>query len=140
MIGTIDESWLVLGLRVAGVLHFTTLVIACFTPMPANWDENLARLPDVHRRFAVAQNFFIGAVLAFCGLVSVLFAPLLAGGSDGGRIICVGIALWWGGRLVVLPWLRVWPQLKGSIWRAGFAFLHLQCAIFAIVYGWLALR
>ncbi|MET0261883.1 MAG: hypothetical protein ABW223_03215 [Rariglobus sp.] len=135
-----DDALLINGLRVAGVLHFTTLIIACFTPVPANWENNLAMLPEVHRRFAVAQNFFIGATLAFCGAISLLFAPVLAGGSDGGRILCAGIALWWGGRLVVLPWLRVWPELSGRFWRVGFAVLHAQCAIYAVIYGWLALR
>ena len=134
-----DTTW-IFGLRVAGVLHFSTLVIAWFTPVPANWDENLSRLPGVHRRFAVAQNVFIGAVLAFCGLVSLLFAPALVEGSTAGRILCAGIALWWGGRLVVVPWLRVWPELTGGLWRAGFALLHVQCVVFAIAYGWLVFR
>lgn len=139
-IGAMDNEWLIVTLRVAGGLHFVTLGIACFTPVPPDWGKNLSLLPEVHRRFAVAQNVFIGAVLAFCGAVSLGFAPVLADGSAGGRIVCAGIALWWGGRLVVLPWLRVWPVLQGTVWRAGFAALHVQCAIFAAAYGWLALR
>lgn len=135
-----NDEVLILALRVAGVLHFATLGVAWFTPVPPDWDKNLALLPEVHRRFSVAQNVFIGLVLAFCGAVSLLFAPVLADGGTGGRILCAGIALWWGGRLVVLPWLRVWPELTGRMWRAGFALLHVQCAIFAVAYGWLALR
>lgn len=110
-----NDEWIIPGLRVAGVLHFVTLAIAWFTPVPPDWEKNLALLPEVHRRFAVAQNVFIGLVLVFCGAVSLLFAPVLAGGEPGGRIVCAGIALWWGGRLVVLPWLRVWPVLKGRV-------------------------
>lgn len=135
-----NDEWLNLGLRVAGVLHFTTLAAACFTPIPRDWEKNLASLPGVHRRFATAQNVFIGATLAFCGAVSLGFAPVLADGSPGGRILCAGIALWWGGRLAVLPWLRVWPELGGRFMRAGFAALYAQCALFAAGYGWLALR
>lgn len=135
-----NDEWIIPGLRVAGVLHFVTLAVAWFTPVPPDWEKNLALLPEVHRRFAVAQNVFIGLVLVFCGAVSLLFAPVLAGGEPGGRIVCAGIALCWGGRLVVLPWLRVWPVLNGRVWRAGFAALHAQCAIYAVVYGWLALR
>lgn len=127
-------------MRVAGALHFVTLIMACFTPIPPGWEKNLAGLPEIHRRFAVAQNFFIGATIAFCGAVSLVFAPELVSGSTTARIICAGIALWWGGRLIVLPWLRVWPELPGPAWRVGFALLHAECAIYAITYGWLALR
>jgi len=134
-----DSAW-ILGLRAAGAFHFVTLVLACFTPIPPNWDENLAQLPEVHRRFAVAQNFFIGATIAFCGTVSLFFAPELVGGSIPARVICAGIALWWGGRIVVLQWLRVWPHLGGMWWRVGFALLQIECAVYALAYGWLVLR
>lgn len=134
-----DDAW-ILGVRAAGALHLVTVALAHFTPIPPNWDENLARLPEVHRRFAVAQNVFICGVMVFAGIVSLLFAPALVVGTTAARIVCAGIALWWGGRLVVLPWLRVWPELRSPHWRGGFVLLHVECAIFAASYGWLALR
>lgn len=134
-----DELW-ILGVRVAGGFHLLTVALAWFTPIPANWDENLARLPEVHRRFAVAQNVFIGATMVFAGLVSLFLARELVAATTPARIISAAIALWWGGRLIVLPWLRVWPELRSTFLRAGFVFLHAECAIFAVAYGWLALR
>src|SRR5688572_28827279 len=95
-------EWLILAVRAAGAFHLVTLVLACFTPIPAGWDHNLKLLPEVHRRFAVAQNFAIGAVIAFLGVVCLCFAPVLVDGSSGGRILCAAAALWWGGRLVIL--------------------------------------
>jgi hypothetical protein len=133
-----DQLWIT-GLRIAGVMHFVTLAAACFTPIPPNWDENLAKLPEVHRRFAVAQNAFIGAVIAACGLVSVLLAPLLITGDPLARAICGFIALWWGGRLLVLRWLRAHHHLRTPLLRIGFAALLLECAIYAVVYAHLAL-
>jgi hypothetical protein len=95
----------------------------------------------VHRCFAVAQNAFIGAAMIFAGLVSLLLARDLVMGSAMARVWCAAIALWWGGRLIVLPWLRVWPELRGRmLLRIGFVFLHAECATFAIAYGWLAVR
>ncbi|MEO7412150.1 MAG: hypothetical protein ABIZ81_02240 [Opitutaceae bacterium] len=135
-----NDLWWIWGVRAAGVFHFVTLGMALITPIPPNWEENLARLPEIHRRFAVAQNFFIGATMAFFGVISLLFAPELAAGSTASRIVCTGIALWWGGRLFVLPWLRVWPQLAGAGWRLGFMVLHVECAVYALAYGWLAVR
>jgi hypothetical protein len=135
-----NDLWWIWGVRAAGGFHFVTLGLATFTPIPPNWEENLSRLPEIHRRFAVAQNFFIGATIAFCGGVSLLFAPVLVAGSTAARVMCAGIALWWGGRLVVLQWLRVWPHLGGGAWRFGFVVLQIECALYALAYGWLALR
>lgn len=134
-----DDAW-ILGVRAAGVFHLVTVALAHFTPIPPNWDENLAQLPEVHRRFAIAQNVFIGAIMVFAGVVSLLFARELMAGTTAARIICAAIALWWGGRLFVLPWLRVWPELRTPLLRMGFVFLHVECATFAVGYGWLALR
>ena len=136
----IDTQAWVLGLRAAGAFHFVTLALACVTPIPPDWEKNLSLLPEVHRRFAVAQNVFIGATIAVAGLVSLLFAHELVSGSTLARVICGAIALWWGGRLVVLPWLQAHRYL-GSRWlRVGYALLLLECTFYAGAYGYLALR
>ena len=135
-----NEEWWIWGVRAAGGFHLLTVALAHFTPIPPGWDTNLAKLPEVHRRFAIAQNVFIGATMVFAGVASLAFAPELVAGSTPARIVCAGIALWWGGRLAVLPWLRVWPELRSRLLRVGFVFLHLECASFALAYGWLALR
>src|SRR3954468_20454846 len=115
----IDDAGWIAGVRIAGAFHLVTVALAHFTPIPPNWDENLAQLPEVHRRFAIAQNVFIGATMAFAGLVSLIFARELVAGTTTARIVCAAIALWWGGRLVVLPWLRVWPELRSPLLRVG---------------------
>lgn len=135
-----DDTFWISGVRAAGAFHLLTVALAHFTPIPPGWDENLSRLPGVHRRFAIAQNVFIGSVMVFAGVVSLLFARELVAGSVSARALCGGIALWWGGRLVVLPWLRVWPELRTGWLRFGFILLHAECGAFAFVYGWLALR
>ena len=135
-----SDSFWIWSIRAAGALHFLTVALAHYTPIPAQWDENLARLPAVHRRFAIAQNVFIGGVMIFAGVVSVGFARDLVSGTVTARIICAAIALWWGARLIVLPWLRVRPELSTPFLRWGFVMLHLECAGFALLYGWLAFR
>lgn len=133
-----EELWL-LGLRVAGGLHFLTLALAWFTPVPRDWEGGLSRLSPLHRRFSIAQNVAVGAVLVFCGYISLVHAQVLLSGDTGGRLLSAGIGLWWGGRLMVLPWLRVGEELNTTCFRIGFAMLCAQCAIYAVAYGWLAL-
>ncbi|HET7537009.1 MAG TPA: hypothetical protein VFJ90_11175 [Candidatus Didemnitutus sp.] len=127
------------GVRLAGALHFATLVLACFTPIPPDWDKNLAALPPIHRRFAVAQNVSIGAMIAVLGLLSLCFAPELVAGAPLARAICGATALFWGGRACVLPWLGVRPALTTGWLRLGFALLVTECITYALAYGWLAL-
>jgi hypothetical protein len=134
-----DSLW-ILGLRLAGVFHFITLALACLTSIPPDWDRNLASLPPIHRRFATAQNFSIGALIAALGLFSLGFAPALVQGTPLARAVCGLTALFWGGRLVVLPWLNVGPALTTRLLRLGYALLLAECAGYALGYGWLAVR
>ena len=129
--------WIV---RLAGILHFVTLMIACFTPIPPGWEDNLQKLPDVHRRFAIAQNVFIGGVIAVCGVISLLYAKDIVAGVGIARAVSASIALWWLARLLVLPVLKVTPHLTTAPLRVGFVMLHIQCAAYALGLGWLAFR
>lgn len=137
---TMDDSLLILGVRLAGGFHFVTLVLACFTPIPPDWEKNLASLPPVHRRFAVAQNLSIGATIAGLGLFSLCFAPELVQGTPLARAVCAATALFWGGRLGVLPWLGVRFSLPGPLLRLGYGLLLAECALYAIAYLYLAVR
>lgn len=64
------DHWILL-VRFAGVCQLGTVALAHFTPIPRDWDGGLQQLSDVHRRFAIAQNTFIGMVMVFSGLLSV---------------------------------------------------------------------
>lgn len=135
-----SESTWVLGVRLAGILHFVTLLLACFTPIPPDWDRNLATLPPIHRRFAIAQNFSIGATIGVLGLFSLLFAPTLVGGAPLARAVCAATALFWGGRLCVLPWLGVRPVLATAWLKFGYSLLLVECSAYALLYLYLAAR
>lgn len=132
-----DSTW-ILGVRLAGCLHFVTLVLACFTPIPPDWESNLAKLPSVHRRFSIAQNISIGAMIAVLGLLSLGFAPELVGGAPLARAVCGVTALFWGGRALVLPWIGVRPTLTTPALRLGYTLLLIECTTYAVAYGWLA--
>lgn len=135
-----DDNFWVWGIRAAGLFHFVTVALAARTPIPPGWDENLNRLPELHRRFAIAQNAAIGAVMVVLGVVCLGFATELVTDEPLARVWCGTIALWWGGRLALLPWLPLKAALGTPRLRIGFAALQTQCAIYAIAFGWLALR
>lgn len=134
------DSLLVNLVRLAGGFHFVTLVLACFTPIPPDWEANLDRLPAMHRRFAHAQNISIGAMIAVLGLFSLFFAPELVAGSPLARAVCAVTALFWGGRFCLLPWLRVGPALTTPRLRLGYRLLQVECLVYAVAYAGLAVR
>jgi hypothetical protein len=134
-----DSLW-ILAVRLAGGFHFVTLGLACFTPIPPDWAANLEKLPPMHRRFSIAQNISIGVTIAVLGLLSLCFAPELVGGVPLARAVCGITALFWGGRLAVLPWLGVRPALTTPALKLGYALLLCECALYAMGYGWLTLR
>jgi hypothetical protein len=136
----VHETLLINGVRLAGGFHFVTLLLACFTPIPPDWEANLDKLPPMHRRFAHAQNISIGVTIAVLGIFSLGFAPALVGGGGLGRAVCGATALFWGGRLCILPWLRVRPALSTPALRAGYTLLLAECLVYAVIYGWLAVR
>ena len=135
-----DQATLIAGVRLAGIFHFVTLGLACFTPIPPDWKSNLEKLPLLHRRFSIAQNISIGATIGVLGLFSLCLAPELVGGTSLARAVCGTTALFWGGRLAVLPWLGVRPALTTPALKIGYALLQAECAAYALGYGYLALR
>jgi hypothetical protein len=134
------DSLLILGVRLAGAFHFVTLALACFTPIPPDWEKNLAGLPLIHRRFAIAQYFSIGATIAALGLFSLMLAPELVAGSPLARAVCAATGLFWGGRLCVLPWLGVRPTLTTPWLKIGYVLLLAECTFYAAAYLYLAVR
>jgi hypothetical protein len=101
----VNNSQLQWAVQCAGCLHFVTLALACFTPIPPDWDANLMKLPLVHRRFAIAQNISIGAMIAILGLFSLLFSRDMVRGLPIARAVCFTTALFWGGLREVSPLL-----------------------------------
>jgi hypothetical protein len=136
----VNDSQLQWAVRCAGCLHFVTLALACLTPIPPDWDANLMKLPLVHRRFAVAQNASIGAMIAVLGLYSLFFAQDMVRGVPIARAVCFTTALFWGGRLILLPWLKAHTCLPTPLLKIGYAFLLLECATYASAYSWLGAR
>lgn len=105
-----NSLW-ILGVCLTGALHFVTLTAVCLTPIPPDWDRNLANIPPIHHRFALAQNFSIGATI---GALTAFF---------------------WAGRAVILPWLGGCIILSSPALSLGFTLLIAECVIYASYCG-----
>jgi len=56
------------------------------------------------------------------------------------RAVCFTTALFWGGRLILLPWLKAHTCLPTPILNVGYGFLLLECAGYAVAYSRLGAR
>lgn len=132
-----DSLW-ILGVRLAGVFHFATLVFLSFTPIPPDWESNFEKI--LHRRFEFTQYMTAGATMALLGLISLFFASALVIGAPLARIVCGATAIFWGVRLGTTPWFGVRPVLATPWRRFGYKLFLAECVIYTLIYGWLAVR
>ncbi|MDD3179000.1 MAG: hypothetical protein PHQ04_01470 [Opitutaceae bacterium] len=132
-----DSLW-ILGVRLAGAFHFVTLLCACLTPIPPDWESNLGKLR--HRRLTFEPYMTAGATMALLGLISLLFAPALITGTPFARIVCCSTAIFWGGRLGPTRWFGVRPVLTTPWLRFGYKLFLAECVVHTLAYGWLAVR
>jgi len=124
-------------LRVAGTL---LLLLACahvVFPKRFRWAEELPRLSLLNRQMFLVHTFFIALLVAFMGILSLVFPEALLERSRLGQVVLAGLTIFWGIRL-----LFQWLVYDRSLWRGQpfntgvhFAFSALWIYL-TTVYGW----
>jgi hypothetical protein len=83
-------------------------------PRRFHWKEELQRLSPLNRQMFLVHVFFIGVVLVFFGVVSLLHADALLTPSPLARAVLAGFTLFWA--------LRLYVQLfvyERALWRGN---------------------
>jgi len=110
-------------------------------PRAVNLRENLAGLPPFIRRLFWVYYSFIGLCLVSFGAITVIFAPVLAGGTGFARAICLFLAVFWTLRLVAATFVfDVRPYLTNGLWRFGYHATNVVFIYLPVVYAWAALK
>ena len=108
-------------LWVAGIVQVMIAGANLFLPRLLQYQTNLARVsPMVREIFLVHSGYIVLVVLAF-GVMSLAFAPELAGGSPLGRFLSGFLALFWLLRVPVQ--LAYDPALRRKYRAFDMAFL-----------------
>ena len=110
-------AWLIL---IGGMLHFGILLASAAVPQVLDFREQLRPLGRLLRQLIWVHGAFIVLVIVAFGLLSIIFATQLAGGSPLARGVCAFIAIFWILRLLVQffvfdakPYLKRWPLALG---------------------------
>ena len=90
-------------LRIAGL----SLIVLSFAHAvlwrTLHWGKEIERLSPLNARVFAVHAFFIAFVLCALGVLSVLKPQLLVTPSELGRILLIGVVLFWIARLVMQP-------------------------------------
>jgi hypothetical protein len=132
------DSILTRLIAVAGIGQLSVLVASALVPLQMDWRGELGRLSRLHRQmYWVYGGYVVLSILAF-GILSIVHASELAGGSGLARGFCAYVAVFWGVRLVLQAFFDVKEHLTAWWLKAGYGVLTVMFAAFTIVYAWAA--
>jgi len=124
----------------AGIGQLCVLIASALVPIRLNWKTDLLILPRLHRQLYWIYGGYVVLAIIALGLVSLLNAAELAGGTLLARSVCGYIALFWGIRLALQAILDVQGHLDTWWLKAGYHTLTLLFTTFTMIFAWAALR
>ena len=128
-------------IMIAGALHFGLLTASLLTPGVLQWRTELLSVSPLSRHVIWVHGAFIVLVIVGFGLISLLNAPALAGGSALARSVCGFMAVFWLARLMIQLFLfDARPYLTNRLLKLGYRGLTVLFIFFSAVYGCAALH
>ena len=127
-------------LFLAGFAQLGILIASSLVPVRLQWKTSLSGLPRLHRQLYWIYGGYVVLAIIANGLVCILNADELAAGSRLARCVCGYLAIFWGVRVSLQPFLDVKEHL--TLWwlRAGYHTLTLLFASFTAIFAYAALR
>jgi hypothetical protein len=118
------------ALEITGGLLIGLALLHAVFPRYFRWKEETAGLRLFTRQILYVHTFFIALTVFLMGLICVTSAADLIH-TPLGRRICLGLAIFWGVRLVIQFF-----GYSSQLWR-GKAFETLAHAAFTLFWAWL---
>jgi hypothetical protein len=125
---------------VAGCLQLCVLIASSLVPLRLNWMTSLAGLTRLHRQLYWTYGGYVVLAIMANGLVCVINADELAAGSPLARCVCGYLAIFWGVRLSLQPFLDVKEHLATWWLHAGYHTLSVLFASFTAFFAFAALH
>jgi hypothetical protein len=116
-----------LHLKIIGILLLALACIHIIFPKYFNWKKELASLSLVNKQLMEVHTFFI-AVFVFLNGLLCLFCYKDLMNTSLGRVICLGLAIFWGLRLGVQFFVYSPKLWKGKIFET---IMHI---VFSIIW------
>ena len=127
-------------LFLAGFAQLGILIASSLVPVRLQWKTSLSGLPRLHRQLYWIYGGYVVLAIVANGLICILNADELATGSRLARCVCGYLAIFWGVRVSLQPFLDVREHLTRWWLRAGYHTLTLLFASFTAIFAYAALR
>jgi len=127
-------------ITIGGICQLGILIASSIVPFQLDWRHELKSLSRLHRQmYWVYGGYVVLSIIAF-GLISVLHAPELAGGTGLARAFCLYVAVFWGIRVGLQAVFDVKAHLTAWWLKAGYHSLSIIFVYLTVIYAWAALR
>jgi hypothetical protein len=125
---TVNPAFLLLNLRIVGLMMVALVVVNLFVPKQFHWREEMARLSLLNRQIFQIHSVFLLLVLGmFAALLLVCGRDLLEP-TRLARAILAGLTAFW-----VLRMLAQWFFYSPEIWR-GDRFKTIVHGVFSVAW------
>ncbi|MBY0114395.1 MAG: hypothetical protein K2Y21_16415 [Phycisphaerales bacterium] len=124
-------------LRAIGLLMLLIAGVHAFFPRWFRWREELNRLSLLNRQIFVVHTLFVVLILVLVGLLLLFHAGTILRSGELGRVIYLGLGVFWAARLAVQLW-----YYDRTLWQGDTAKTSLRiivsglCVYFATVFVW----
>ena len=111
---TVTPAFLLLNLRIVGIIMAALAVLNLFVPARLHWREEMARLSLLNRQIFQAHSVFLILTLALFSALLLIYADALLEPTRLSRAVLAGLTLFWGLRM-----LMQWFFYSPDTWRGN---------------------
>ena len=121
---------------IGGIGQLLTLIASSLVPVRLQWKEILAPLPPLMQQLFWVYGGYVVLSIVSLGLICTFNAPELAAGSGLARCFCAYVAIFWGVRLSLQPFLNAGPFLTTWWLLGGYHLLSVMFACLTLLFIW----
>ena len=125
---TNDPGFILLNLRIVGLIMAALAVLNLFVPRRFHWQEEMARLSLLNRQIFQAHSIFLILTLAMFAALLLLRGPDLMEPTPLARAVLVGLTAFW-----TLRMLMQWFFYSPEVWR-GDRFKTAMHGVFSVTW------
>jgi hypothetical protein len=125
---TLTTEFLLVNLRIVGVVMACLVIINVGVPRRFHWTEEMARLSLLNRQIFQAHSIFLVLVLAMFSALLLTSASSLLEPTRLSRAVLFGLTIFWGLRML-MQWFFYSPQ----VWR-GHRFNTVMHCVFSVTW------
>ena len=129
---TIDAGFVLLNLRIVGLIMAALAVLNLFVPRRFHWQEDMARLSLLNRQIFQAHSVFLILTLGMLAALLLVCGRDLLEPTRLARAILIGLTIFW-----TLRMLMQWGFYSPEIWR-GHRFNTVMHYLFSVLWVYVA--